>query len=126
MITPSKNPFDRIVSDKFDPGQSPDALAREQIHQEFKKKRAILMGITWGFTLFEAAQMLLFVIIFLFTDNTKLLIALAALFIVSFQTTILMKLWYWIVHTRIILIREMKETRVELAELAEKIRPPLD
>ena len=110
--------YHRILFDKNAPGESPDAAAREQLQEEFRRKRKRLMWITWGTLVFEGAQMAFFVLLFALASSTKILIALAALFIASFEITVLMKLWYWVVHTRLLLIREVKEMRLELAELA--------
>ncbi|HUW62402.1 MAG TPA: DUF6768 family protein [Candidatus Bathyarchaeia archaeon] len=116
--------YHRILFDKNAPGEDPDAAAREKLHHEFSRKRNIVMWITWGFLFFEGAMMVALMLVFVLESNTKTLIALAALFIASFETTVLMKLWYWIVHTRLLLVREIKEMRLELADLAARQAPP--
>lgn len=115
--------YHRILFDKNAPGEDPDAAARERLHHEFSRKRNIVMWITWGFLFFEGAMMVALMLVFVAESNTKTLIALAALFIVSFEVTVLMKLWYWVVHTRLLLVREVKEMRLELAELAARQKP---
>ncbi len=99
-------------------GTGEENNARERLQEEFAHKRKTAMVTAWGFIAFEAVQMAVFVTLFLLSSNTKLQIALAALFIASFETTVLMKLWYWVVQTRLLLVREVKEMRLELAELA--------
>ena len=115
--------YHRILFDKNAPGEDPDAAARERLHHEFSRKRNIVMWITWGFLFFEGAMMVALMLVFVAESNTKTLIALAALFIVSFEVTVLMKLWYWVVNTRLLLVREVKEMRLELAELAARQKP---
>ncbi len=117
--------YRRILNDK-DGGAGDEDYARERLQEEFAHKRRIAMGVAWGFIAFEAAQMVAFVWLFLMVSDTKILIALAALFIASFETTVLMKLWYWVVHTRLLLVREVKEMRLELAELAGRQAPPAE
>lgn len=116
--------YHRILFDKNAPGENPDDAAREKLHHEFSRKRNIAMWITWGFLAFEGAMMVALMLVFVLESNTKTLIALAALFIVSFEGTILVKLWYWVVHTRLLLVREVKEMRLELADLAARQAPP--
>lgn len=116
--------YHRILYDKSAPGDSPDSAARDQLQETFARKRQITMWVTWGFLVFEGIQMVAFILAFIATSNTKVLIALAALFIVSFEVTVLMKLWYWVVHTRLVLVREVKEMRLELAELAAGLMSP--
>jgi hypothetical protein len=120
-----KNVYHRILFDKNAPGDAPNQAAREQLQEEFNHKRSRLMWIAWGFILFEFAQIAVFVSIYLAVSNTKLLIALAALIIMAFEGTVLMKLWYWVVHTRLLLVREVKELRLEVAELAARNTAPV-
>jgi hypothetical protein len=116
--------YHRILFDKNPPGEDPDAAARERLQDEFSRKRRIAMWITWGFLAFETAWMVALMLAFALESNTKTLIALATLFIVSVEGTVLMKLWYWVVHTRLLLVREVKEMRLELADLAARTTPP--
>lgn len=119
-----KNVYHRILFDKNAPGEEPEQAAREQLQAEFTRKRNRLMWIAWGFIAFECAQIMFFASVYLAVSNTKVLIALAALIIMSFEGTVLMKLWYWVVHTRLLLVREVKELRLEVAELAARNAPP--
>ena len=117
-----KTVYHRILFDREAPGEAPDQAAREQLQAEFGRKRRRLMWIAWGFIAFEFAQMALLAAVYLSVSDTKLLIALAALIIMSFEGTVLMKLWYWVVHTRLLMVREVKELRLELAELAAQAK----
>ncbi len=114
------NVYHRILFDKNAPDEAPDQAAREQLQKEFRGKRRRLMWIAWGFIAFELTQMALFATVYLLASNTKLLIALAALIIMAHEGSILMKIWYWVVHTRLLLVREVKELRLEVAELAAR------
>ncbi len=119
-----RNVYHRILFDKNAPGEAPDQAARDQLQEEFARKRRRLMWIARGFIAFEFAQMALFAMVYLQVSNTKVLIALAALIIMAFEGTVLMKLWYWVVHTRLLLVREVKELRLEVAELAARNTVP--
>lgn len=117
--------YRRILSDK-NGSDSPEVAAREGLQEEFARKRRLAMWITWGFVALAMFEMCVLALLFVMVSSTKVLIALAALFIAAFDTTVLMKLWYWVVQTRLLLVREVKEMRLELAELAARQSPPED
>ncbi len=118
-----KKAYHRILFDKTAPSDNPELAAREALQEEFARKRKWLVWITWGFLWFEFACIAFFFMLFAQTSNTKTLIALGVLIIVSVEGTVLMKLWYWVVHTRLLLVREVKEMRLELAELSARCVP---
>ena len=39
----------------------------------------------------------------------------SVLFILAFETTVLIKLWYWVVNTKLAVVREVKLLRMDLA-----------
>ncbi len=55
--------------------------------------------------------------------STTLVILGAAAFIVAIELQTLVKLWYWQMNTKLSLLKEMKELRLQLAERQEK-EPP--
>ncbi len=117
-----KRAYHRILSDK-NGSDNPEVVAREKLQEEYSRKQRLAMWIMWAFLVFEGLMMVAFIMAFVATSNTKVLIALAALFITSFETTVLMKLWYWVVQTRLLLVREVKEMRLDLVELAGRHAP---
>jgi hypothetical protein len=44
-------------------------------------------------------------------------------FIIGFNSTILMKLWYWVVDTKLNVLKEIKELQLQIAESAGKSSP---
>ncbi|KPK65757.1 MAG: hypothetical protein AMK73_02050 [Planctomycetes bacterium SM23_32] len=50
------------------------------------------------------------------------MVGYAVLILIMYEGTILMKLWAWVVHTRITLQKELAEIRLLLAELMEARR----
>lgn len=119
-----KNVYHRILFDKDAPGEEPDQAARELLQEEFARKRKRITWILWAFLAFEFWQMAIFLTIYTQVSNAKLELALAVLFIISWEVTVLIKLWYWVVHTRLLLVREVKELRLEVAELAAREKTP--
>lgn len=54
------------------------------------------------------------------STNTREMLSWVIFFIIGFNSTILMKLWYWVVHTRINLQKDLKELQLQIAGLAGK------
>ncbi|HOW63902.1 MAG TPA: hypothetical protein P5186_00745 [Candidatus Paceibacterota bacterium] len=52
---------------------------------------------------------------FLAADDVRSWIVWSVLFILAFETTVLMKLWYWVVNTKLAVLREIKLLRLDLA-----------
>lgn len=52
---------------------------------------------------------------FLLATGNKALIGYGILFLVAIETTILMKLWYWIVNTRLTLQKEIRQSQLQKA-----------
>jgi hypothetical protein len=55
--------------------------------------------------------------------NTRGMLSWVIFFMIGFNSTILMKLWYWVVHTRINLQKDLKQIQLQIAELAGKESP---
>ncbi|MGW8256294.1 MAG: hypothetical protein ACWGMZ_02290 [Thermoguttaceae bacterium] len=51
--------------------------------------------------------------IFLFATSNKMMIGSGIMFLVALETTILMKLWYWIVNTKLTLQKEIRQWQVQ-------------
>jgi hypothetical protein len=60
-----------------------------------------------------------------YAGNTKEMLSWVIFFMISFNSTILMKLWFWVVHTRINLQKELKQLQLQIVELAGK-EPPTE
>ncbi|MDD5328227.1 MAG: hypothetical protein PHY02_10530 [Phycisphaerae bacterium] len=45
------------------------------------------------------------------------------LFMIGFNSTILMKLWYWVVNTKLSILKEIKELQLQIADQAGKKLP---
>jgi len=55
------------------------------------------------------------------SQDVKWMILYAALAIAGIEGLTLAKLWYWQVHSRVTIQRELKEMQVQMAELAAKV-----
>lgn len=52
--------------------------------------------------------------------NTKSMLSWVIFFMIGFNSTILMKLWYWVVDTKLKVLKEMKQLQLQVAELTDK------
>jgi len=55
--------------------------------------------------------------------NTKEMLSWVIFFMIGFNSTILMKLWYWVVSTKLNILKEIKQLQLQIAELAGKEQP---
>jgi len=59
------------------------------------------------------------------TEDTKGIILWAIFFIIGFNSSILIKLWYWVVDAKLNVLKETKQLQLQIAELADK-NPPAE
>ena len=55
------------------------------------------------------------------SSDLKACLGAGVLFLVMYESTVLMKLWYWVVDSKIATVRELKLVQLQLAELAAKV-----
>ena len=58
-----------------------------------------------------------------YAGNTKEMLSWVIFFMIGFNSTILMKLWYWVVSTKLNILKEIKQLQLQIAELAGKEQP---
>ncbi len=58
-------------------------------------------------------------------EDTKGIILWAIFFIIGFNSSILIKLWYWVVDAKLNIQKEVKQLQLQIAELAGK-NPPAE
>ena len=117
--------FDRKLSDALRSEAHYDKASGKEMSSMaggiFDRNIATAKAWTWGFLAFETLCMILIAWAVFFVQDVKWVVVLAAAFIVSYTSTILMKLWFWIVHTRIKLQEDMRALQLQIAELSEKL-----
>jgi len=59
-------------------------------------------------------------------SDTKAMLCWVIFFMIGFNSTILMKLWYWVVDTKHNVLKEMKQLELQIASLAGKEPPAKD
>lgn len=94
---------------------------REEIGKMYDDKLKTYRYFTWGILAFETVCIVLIVGAFMFTNEIKWLIGLAAVGLAAYQSTILMKLWYWQMDTKLRTIKEVKELQLQIVELSQRL-----
>ena len=105
--------------ERFDARRS-DAL-RKDVARMYDDKLRTYKWITWGFLALATIEMMVLAGAFFVVDNTKLLLGFAVLFLVAYESTVLMKLWYWTMNVKMSTLKEMKELQLQVAELSQMI-----
>jgi hypothetical protein len=59
-------------------------------------------------------------------NETKAMLCWVILFMIGFNSTILMKLWYWVCDTKLNVLKEMKQLQLQVSELSGKEPPSKD
>ena len=118
------NEFERELRDVLTGKQHFDSARSESLKEEvirmFDRKRKTAMIIAWVMIALCNLVAIPAIVIFILSGSTKVLIACAAVAIIAGQMEILAKLWYWVVHGRLILQKEIKELQLQIANLSAR------
>src|SRR3989304_6927561 len=96
---------------------SKNETLRKEIVQMWADKNLLRARIVfWIFFLLSIGMMIGGYIGLRSATNTKEMLSWVIFFMIGFNSTILMKLWYWVVHTRINLQKELKQLQLQIAE----------
>jgi hypothetical protein len=60
-----------------------------------------------------------------FATDTRGMLSWVIFFMIGFNSTILMKLWYWVVDTKLNVLKEVKQLQLQIAEQTGK-NPPTE
>jgi hypothetical protein len=101
---------------KFDPAR--EEVLRLQVTSEFSRKKKRLLIWTWVFHAVAAAFLIPGVILTFGVNDLRMTIQGLALIVMGEAGLIVIKLWYWIVHGRLEVMRELK--RLELRWTLER------
>ena len=100
----------------FDTTKS-EALRKEIIQMWCDKNVLRVKLVFWIFFMLSIGMMVGGYIGLRSAGNTRDMLSWVVFFMIGFNSTILMKLWYWVVHTRINLQKELKQLQLQIAEL---------
>ena len=107
------NPSEFRSAGSFDAEKA--ARLRAQAQDAFLAKNRKIVRMTWGYLLFCTVLAWLCVRNFFATGDVQSWILYGVLFLVIIEGTILMRLWYWVVNSKLAILREVKLLRMDLA-----------
>ena len=109
---------------KCDIGISKDDARRKEIEKMIFQKYTSDMNkaklITWIFLILSLGMMGAGYVGIKNASETKSMLLWLIFFMIGFNSTILMKLWYWVVNTKLNILKEMKQLQLQVSELAGK------
>jgi hypothetical protein len=108
----------------FDATKS-ETLRKEIIQMWCDKNLLRAKLVAWIFLLLSMGMMFFGYIGLRSAGNTRGMILWAIFFMIGFNSTILMKLWYWVVDAKLNIQKEVKQLQLQIAELAGK-NPPAE
>ncbi len=107
----------------FDPARG--RKQRNETVAMFSAKLRKVERFTYTHLVILVALMVFSVNRFLGSTTTKDQILYLGIFILAMSSQVLIKLWYWVVNTKISVLKEIKQLRLEMA-MAEKSKPSPD
>lgn len=115
---------DKLLQDALSSEAQYDPARAERVKNEvarmYERKLRNWSYLTWAYLAIGVVGMMIAIDIYILTSNLKLLIACAAMFLLCYEGTVLMKLWYWQMDTKLGILKELADLRLQMAELSEK------
>lgn len=97
------------------------AALNDRIVQTFTRKQQAFRRLTLAYLAAMTVAILALLALYMSTSDLKQCLLLGIGILIAFEGTVLMKLWFWIMHSKITTMREIKMLQLAVAEL--KTRP---
>jgi hypothetical protein len=107
------------TNDDFDIHKS-ETLRKEIVQMWFDENMRKTKIIFWIFYLCSIGMMIGGYIGLRTAGDTRGMLSWVLFFMIGFNSTILMKLWYWVINTKLNVLKEMKELQLQVAGLTGK------
>ena len=101
-------------------GDKMESLRRELV-AAFDRKEKKIRWIFLGYRLALLGLFAIFLGVFLLSTNMKTALLYGILALMMMEGIQLMKMWYWVMHTKISTIREIKQLQLQFTELLAKL-----
>jgi hypothetical protein len=109
--------------EKFDPARA--ELLRLQVTSEFQRKKKRLLILCWVWQAISVAFLLPGVsMVFSGNNHITTMAQGIALIVMGESGLVLIKLWYWIIHGRLEIIREIKRFELRMMAATPVCNPP--
>lgn len=106
----------------FDVSKS-ETLRKEIVQMWCDKNLLRAKLVLWIFLLLSIGMMVGGYIGLRSAGNTRGMILWAIFLMIGFNSTVLMKLWYWVVDAKLNILKETKQLQLQIAELTGKEQP---
>lgn len=103
--------------------QKSETLRKEIVQMWFDKNMRKTKIIFWIFYLCSIGMMIAGYIGLRTAASTVGMLSWVLFFMIGFNSTILMKLWYWVIDTKLSVLKEMKQLQLQIVELTGKEHP---
>jgi len=100
-----------------------ETLRKEIVQMWYSKNLRKTKIIFWIFYLCSLGMMIGGYIGLRTADNTVGMLSWVLFFMIGFNSTILMKLWYWVIDTKLSVLKEMKQLQLQITELKNEVPP---
>ena len=98
----------------------------QMISHKFESDMSKVKIVFWIFLVVSVAMMVGGLIFLTHEKGTRGMLFAAVIALIGYNSTILMKLWYWVVSTKLDILKELKQLQLQVAELAGKEPPVKD
>ena len=113
-----------LLSDESDLAGRMDEAARKEMTQMIFEKFELDMFkvkvVFWIFLAVSTAMMVGGMIFLTLEKGVRGMLFAAVIALIGYNSTILMKLWYWVVSTKLSILKELKQMQLQMAELTGK------
>ncbi len=92
----------------------------QMILEKFELDMFKVKIVFWIFLAVSAAMMVGGMIFLTQEQGVRGMLFAAVIALIGYNSTILMKLWYWVVSTKLGILKELKQMQLQIAELAGK------
>jgi hypothetical protein len=120
-------PFEIELKDALDrPDAIPAAEAvalNERIVQAYGRKQRAAHGLLLAYLAFFAVSIIGMMGLLISTSDLKECLFYGIGILIAIEGSVLLKIWYWIVHSKIATVREIKMLHVAIAELKGRVSP---
>jgi hypothetical protein len=102
-----------------------ETLRKEIVQMWYEKNLRKTKLVFWIYFLLSIGMMVGGYIGLRLATDTRGMLSWVIFFMIGFNSTILMKLWYWVVDTKLNVLKEVKQLQLQIAEQTGK-KPPTE
>ena len=92
----------------------------QMIFQKFESDMSTVKVVFWIFFVISVAMMVGGMLFINHEKGTRGMIFAAVVTMIGYNSTVLMKLWYWVVSTKLNILKEIKQLQLQITEITGK------